>query len=164
MNVNLPTVFLSSSSSMLITKDWLISDVDDRIHARSTKASVSLFDTYSFLIVSMAACDWHQIHTIAVFLSTRELSISMPSSFSSLMSFSFWCDLGLVLFWRSSIVCWSDLMSPTPRFWTWTFTTTENLKKVKQPSKLLARNSYLLQLNRPQLLQVRANKELITPK
>ena len=124
---NLPMVFLNWFPSMLITFE-----IDGWIFSKNT--SLSWFDSYSLWICSSAACEWHQIQTTTVCLSSWELRISMPSSFSWLMSLSVSCDLGLVLFRRSSIFWWSssvsiDVVHFAPRVCTSIFITAKSEKK-----------------------------------
>jgi len=98
-------VFLNWFLSILITFErdgWISSN---------NNTSLRWFNSYSISIYSRAACEWHQIQTTTVCLSNWEFRISIPSFFSWLMSLSVWCDLGLVLFRKSSIIWWSNCAS-----------------------------------------------------
>ena len=101
---NLPMVFLNWFPSMLITFE-----IDGWISSKNL--SLRRLDSYSLWICSSAACEWHQIQTNKVCLFRWELRISMPSTLSWLISLSASCDLGLVLFRRSSIFLWSSSVS-----------------------------------------------------
>ena len=128
---NSPIVFMNWFLSILIAIGWMLSEVDDRIFARSNNISFSRFDSYNFWIYSLAACEQHQIQTTTVCLSTWQLSISMPASFNWLVRKSVSCVLGFVPFRRSSIFWWSSHLSvnDAPQFVTSTFITAKNRKR-----------------------------------
>lgn len=132
---NLPAVLSNWFSSMLITfvtYGWIF----------SKRTSLRWFDSYSVWMCWRAARDWHHIQTITTCLSNWEFRISMPSSFSSVMSLSVWCDLGLVLLRRASILSWSscasiDVVHVVPLTRTSIFTNPKCKKRITSNIKLI---------------------------
>jgi len=137
IHYNLPTVLLNWLQSILITFDFMTSEVDCDTFPRHMNTSIRWFDSYRFWIYWRADCERHQIQTTTVSLFSWELMISTSSPISRLTSLLIWCDIWFFCFLSSCISWWSTCgsMHAEPQLLTLSFITTKIRKDCKYQFK-----------------------------